>query len=518
MDWLDVLGGLDRAKNSDSPIYAQIVERFRSAIGSGQLSDNMQLPTNRELASLLKIDRSTVSRAYVELERLGLVESHVGRGTFVRLNSANTGTMSAADSNTMMWSEKFSRASQTAFGLISRQPAQLQLDGVISFAGGIPTEEFFPQQEFENIVERVIQSKRSHEMFAYSPAEGHIGLRAEVLKYLAAQGIAARDSELLIVSGSQQGIDVVINTLIDPGDVVLIEEPTYFWALCNFSASQARLIPVPVDEDGLQVDVLETLLSRHRAKLLYLMPTFQNPTGSTLSLQRRKSLLELAKRYQLPVLEDNFVGDLRYEGEPLPSLRALDTKGDTIIHQATFSKALCPGLRLGWLVAPPEVTARLSLAKRASDLSTNTMAQAVMAEYLRGGSYVQHLEMVRRAYKARRDAMTSALDKFVGTRVSWSNPQGGLFIWAKLPSGCSARELLLHAEREGVTFSPGEMFFVHGGRPEYFRLSFIQSDEATIYDGIARLGKAVDSYFETQKRLGGLAGNRGGKGSEAVLI
>jgi DNA-binding transcriptional MocR family regulator len=518
MDWLDVFGGLDRAKNTDAPIYVQIVERVRAAIATGQLTDNMQLPTNREMASLLKIDRSTVSRAYVELERLGLVDSHVGRGTFVRLAAPQTSTATIVDSSQMVWSEKFSRASQTAFGLLNRQPAQLKLDGVISFVGGIPTQEFFPQQEFENIVERMTRSKRSHEMFEYSPAEGHFGLRAEVLKYLAAQGINAHDNELLIVSGSQQGIDVVISSLIDPGDVVLIEEPTYFWALCNFSASQARLIPVPVDGDGLQVDVLETLLARHRAKLLYLMPTFQNPTGSTLPLARRKKLLELAKQYQLPILEDNFVGDLRYDGDPLPSLRSLDTTGDTVIHQGTFSKALCPGLRLGWLVAPAEVTARLSLAKRTSDLSTNTMAQTLMAEYLRGGAYVQHLEIVRRAYKSRRDAMIDALKKFLGNKITWSKPDGGMFIWAKLPYGCSSRELLLHAEREGVTFSPGEMFFVHGGRPEYFRLSFIQLDEATIFDGIARLGKAVDSYFETQKRLEGIAGNRGSKGNEAVLI
>jgi 2-aminoadipate transaminase len=509
MDWLDLFGELGRSRNRDIPMYAQILGRIKQAIASGQLPDNTRLPTNRELASLLSIDRSTVSRAYLELEKEGLIESHVGRGTFVNQRAVR----GESTAPSMMWTDKFSRGSHTASAILGRQLPQIPMSDSISFSGGIPSEDFYPYKVFRDIVARLLRSARADEMFGYSPAEGYEPLRQEVLKHLAGQGIHASDDELLIVSGSQQAIDVVIKVLVDPGDVILLEEPTYFWAVCNFGASQARLIPVPVDEHGLRPDVLSSLLNAHRPKLLYTMPTFQNPTGSTMNLERRHQLLELAQKHQLPILEDNFVGDLRYDGQPQPTLKSLDRSG-TVIHQGTFSKALCPGLRLGWLVAPTEVMSRLQLAKRACDLSTNTMAQAVMAEFLRGGFYSAHLEGVKAAYKSRRDTMIGALEKYIGQSISWSKPEGGLFIWAQLPAGCSSRELSVYAEREGVTFSPGEMFFVNGDHSEFFRLSFIQSGEAEIEEGVRRLAKAVDKYLQVQKRTA--SGTQGARANSAA--
>lgn len=498
-------------------MYAQIVDRIRESIQSGQLVDQTRLPTNRQLAELLQIDRSTVSRAYFELEQEGLVDSHVGRGTFVCLTASKVGLEDEPPVERMVWPAKFSRSSQGAFSVISRQPAQPRIGSeVISFAGGIPSEEFYPHHEFQTIVSQLIGSNRSSEMFGYSPAEGHRDLRLEVRNYLGRQGIFADDDELLIVSGSQQAMDVVTNTLVDPGDVVLVEDPTYFWAICNFGASQAQCLPVPTDEEGIQVDVLATILSRHRAKLLYLMPTFQNPTGATLSLARRQRLLELARQFQMPILEDNFVGDLRYDGESLPSLRALDRFRDVVIYQGTFSKALCPGLRLGWLVAPAEVMSRLSLAKRASDLSTNSMSQVIMADYLKRGFYEKHLEHIKSVYRSRLDTMCDALARSIGGGVKWSKPQGGLFIWAKLPPGHSAREMMSYAEREGVTFSPGDMFFVNGDRPEYLRLSFIQVDEKTIEEGVARLGRALNAYLES--RLLQTGATYAGRGQETTWV
>lgn len=512
MNWLELFGDLKRVRGRSAPMYVQLVDRFRDGIQSGQLKDNSRLPTNRELAELLQIDRSTVSRAYFELEQEGLVNSHVGRGTFVRLAGASDHRKkhgrSERGGESMVWPAKFSRSSQTSFSMLSRQPGQISsAPDVITFAGGIPSQEFYPYEEFQSIVGQLIRSNRSPEMFGYSPAEGNPELRQEVRRYLRRNGIEANDSELLIVSGSQQAIDIVTNTLVDPGDVVLVEEPTYFWALCNFTARQARCLPVPIDNNGIDLDVLETILSRHRVKLLYVMPTFQNPTGATLGIERRKRLIELARRYQMPILEDNFVGDLRYEGEPVPSLRALDRSGDVVIHQGTFSKALCPGLRLGWLVAPAEVMSRMSLAKRASDLSTNSMSQVVMAEYLKRGFYEKHLDQIRKVYKKRLDTMCGALTRNLDSALKWTVPEGGLFVWAELPTGCSARELLSYAERESVTFSPGDMFFVNGDRPEYLRLSFIQTDEETIEEGIKRLARAVDAYLEGRRQAKDFGGS-----------
>lgn len=498
-------------------MYARIEARIRECIQSGRLADNERLPADRELAQLLKLDRSTIARAYDELEAAGLVVSQVGRGTFVtaraalRAAGAGAGAVEAKPRSAavhqpegIVWAEKLSRASQTTAAIVSRQvmpPAAGS--GCISFAGGIPTQEFFPHKEFQEITALLLSGSRSLDLFGYSPPEGHPALRAEVRNYLCRQGIFASDDEILILSGSQQGLDLVCRTLVDPGDVVLMEDPSYFLAICNFAAGGARLIPVPVDEEGLRLDILDGVMSRQRAKLLYVMPSFQNPTGSTLSAEKRKDLLALARFHQVAILEDNFVGDLSYDGAAQPSLRSLDQGGGTVIYQGTFSKALCPGLRLGWLVAPPVVMSRLRLAKRSCDLSTNSMAQVVAAEYLGEGLYERHLSCVQAAYRARRDAMCQALDSQLGELLTWRKPQGGMFIWAKLPAGYSARELLSFAGKQGVYFSPGDMFFLGNDRFEFLRLSFIQLSESEIEEGIRRLAVALKDYVSERKRNAG---------------
>lgn len=534
MNWLDIVS-VDGSDNKGEPLYLQIVRGFKDSIRSGKLPVDSKLPTNRELASLLSVDRSTVSRAYLELSEEGFIESHVGRGTFVRAVNphAPAGDRTPPETS-MVWSEKFSRASQSIESILARQPVSAGLQGdVISFAGGIPTEEFYPSDQFQRIVAQMVKAGAMEEMFQYSPAEGLSDLRSQVVTYLGRQGLAVQGDELLIVSGSQQGIDLVSAALIDEGDVVILEEPSYFWAICNFRARQARLIGIPVDDEGMRVDVLESVLSRQKAKLLYLMPAFQNPTGVSLSPARRKRLLELARQYQVPVLEDNFVGELVYDGERPSPLRTESGAQDIVIHQGTFSKALCPGLRLGWLVAPVEVMERLKAAKRASDLTTNSMAQVILAHYLKEGLYSNHLEHVRSSYRNRRDAMIDALEKHISTLsldaaaisgrnqstiITWSKPNGGLFIWLKLPGRLSARELLTYAEREGVTFSPGDLFFVGGEQPEFMRLCFIQTGEKDIEEGVVRLGRAVESYFTDVARLRQTQRTAVRRSSEGVLI
>lgn len=539
MNWLNIVS-VDETQRPSEHLYIQIVRSIKDAIASGKLSIDSRLPTNRELAGLLNIDRSTVSRAYLQLREEGLIESHVGRGTYVKSvtgrNSENLANSRDSENQNplrqMVWAEKFSRASQTVNSIVSRQaPASGMRDDTISFGGGIPTEEFYPSAHFQRIVSEMVAAKNVDRMFAYSPAEGDDELRDQVITYLAQQGMPVQHDELLIVSGSQQGIDLVSTALIDDNDAVIVEDPSYFWAICNFKARHARLIGVPVDEHGMRVDILESVLKRQKAKLIYVMPTFQNPTGATMSQERRQQLLALAREHQVPVLEDNFVGELVYEGEKRRPLRAEPGAEDIVIHQGTFSKALCPGLRLGWLVAPPEVMARLRAAKRSSDLTTNSMAQVVLARYLKEGLYKDHLEHVREAYKRRLDALTSALVEFVSPitftpeglhkgpqGLSWSVPSGGLFLWARLPERLSARELLTYAEREGVTFSPGELFFVGADQPEYLRLCFIQTDEKTIREGVKRLSRALSEFFGDVSRARSRDSVRSKRGSEGVLI
>jgi GntR family transcriptional regulator/MocR family aminotransferase len=286
---------------------------------------------------------------------------------------------------------------------------------------------------------------------------------------------------------------------------------------------QARCIPVTVDDEGIDVVAVERELARNNVKLIYVMPTFQNPTGAALSFERRLKLIELAKQYRVPILEDNFVGDLAYDSQSMPPLRALPGGRDVVIHQGTFSKALCPGLRLGWLVAPREVMSRLLLAKRVSDLSTNSMAQLTLAHYLSAGLYAKHLEHVRSAYRSRRDTMLSALSKaFKQTdprfAIKWSKPQGGLFIWSRLPAALSARQLLRFAEQEGVTFSPGDLFFLSGDRQEFMRLCFIQNNDEQIQEGIRRLGIAYQKYLDTLLETGSVARIDSARNRDQVLI
>lgn len=522
MNWQDLASAIESAPKGE-PIYVQIVRYLTERIASGVFPDGMRLPTNRELSSLLRVDRSTVARAYGELMESGLIDSRVGRGTIVRrATKEETGLKTRTDA--MAWNDLFSRSSRTVVEMMDKQPPVSRLSpNMVSFAGGLPTEEFYPSTELQRMVSDILAQPNAQDLFAYSPAEGHATLRLEVLKHLHEQGIDADDDELLIVSGSQQAIDLVTDVLIDPGDTVLLENPSYFWAICNLKSHQARCMPIRVDADGLDVEELEREVGRNRPKLIYVMPSFQNPTGAALSFDRRIKLLEIANKYGVPILEDNFVGDLRYEGDALPPLRALPGGKECVIHQGTFSKALCPGLRLGWIVAPREVLSRLLLAKRVSDLSTNSMAQLTLAHYLSAGLYSKHLERVRSAYKARRDTMLEALrlqfrDVTAAHRPTWSTPEGGLFVWMKLPAQMSSRELLRFAEQEAVTFSPGDLFFIENEKSEFLRLCFIQTDHDDIRTGIERLALSYKKYLQSVIDTGAVRQNTLGRNRDQVLI
>lgn len=489
-------------------VYARIVEILKTAIEDGRMKVGDRLPTNRELAAFLKVDRSTVARAYLELAQLGLIASQVGRGTFVSAvlsapNAASASNVLPLPSGELNWPNRFSRYAEGLSSSINKLPQLASGDDYISFAGGIPSQDSYPSDDFQKIVLDLLGGGRGAAMFDYSPFAGEPDLRQAVTAHLALRGIAVRDQELLILSGSQQGIDLVANLLINPGDHVLVEEPTYFWAISNFKARQAQLVGCALDDEGIDLAAVEAHLIRYQPKFIYVMPNSQNPTGITMSLARRRGLLALARKYQTPILEDDFSGDLVYGGEPLPSLRTLAAEvagGENIvIYQGTFSKALCPGIRLGWLVGPQEVIDRLSFAKRTSDLATNSMVQVILTEFLQKGLYQEHLNRVNRTYGQRRDAILTALTKEFKAlpEVSWTVPTGGLFIWLTLPKGTSNRDLLEFAVAEKVVFSPGDLCFLESESSSlnHLRLCFIQNAEPQIAEGIKRLAQALTKYL-----------------------
>ncbi|MFA6212240.1 MAG: PLP-dependent aminotransferase family protein [Candidatus Obscuribacterales bacterium] len=507
MNWPDVFSEMLEQKapvngSGSMYVYARIVELLKSAIEDGRLKAGDRLPTNRELAAHLKVDRSTVARAYLELAQLGFIASQVGRGTFVSGVSGVSSASSTLPTGELNWPERFSRYADGLNSSIKKLPQLASGDDFISFAGGIPSQDSYPSDDFQKIVLDLLGGGRGAAMFDYSPFAGEPDLRLAVTSHLALRGISLHDHELLILSGSQQGIDLVANLLINPGDYVLVEEPTYFWAISNFKARQAQLVGCPLDSEGIDLATVEAHLIRYQPKFIYVMPNSQNPTGITMSLARRKGLLALALKYQTPILEDDFSGDLVYGADPLPSLRTLAAElsgGENIvIYQGTFSKALCPGIRLGWLVGPQEVIDRLSFAKRTSDLATNSMVQVILTEFLQKGLYQEHLSKVNRIYGQRRDAILAALaEEFKSyPEVSWTSPTGGLFIWLTLPKGTSNRDLLEFAVAEKVVFSPGDICFVDAGESlNHIRLCFIQNSEVKIADGIKRLAQALRKYL-----------------------
>ncbi len=295
-----------------------------------------------------------------------------------------------------------------------------------------------------------------------------------------------------MVAGSQQGLFLLASTMIDPGDLVAIESPTYLGALQVFRAAGARLLSIPVDEHGMRVELLEDLISRRRPKLIYTLPTFQNPTGSSMSYDRRQRLLALAARYQVPIIEDDPYGALRYEGRPLPTLHAMDRHG-TVVYLSTVSKVLFPGFRIGWITGPRPVIERLALMKQIVDLDTNPLAQWAVWAFLDRGLIHQHLERLREVYPARRDRMIAALERHVDDVMDWSRPAGGFYLWCRLHDGLRSRDLLAEAARAGVAIAPGETFYPDGEGEAALRLNFTLPNEAEIDEGVVRLAHAIEA-------------------------
>lgn len=376
---------------------------------------------------------------------------------------------------------------------------------IISFAGGLPSPDVFPVEEFNAACDRVLQ-KQGAMALQYSTTEGYLPLREMIARHSARYGIKITTENVLITSGSQQALDLLGKILIDPGDRILVESPTYLAAIQAWNAYGAEFITVPMDDDGMNTDYLEEAL-RAGPKFIYVLPNFQNPTGVTLSMERRWKLIELADQYGVPIVEDDPYGQLRYEGEHLPSIVVLDSQfrddgtpcyRGNVIYLSTFSKTLAPGLRLGWVVAPPEVIGKLVQAKQGADLHTATFNQVVTYEVSRGGFLDRHIHTIRDVYGERRDLMLAAMDRDFPPEVNWTHPQGGLFLWGVLPTYMDAKDLLTTCLEKKVAFVPGEPFHPTGGGKNTMRINFSNATHEEINQGIKRLGTAINEKLAKQ--------------------
>jgi 2-aminoadipate transaminase len=360
---------------------------------------------------------------------------------------------------------------------------------IISFAGGLPAPELFPVEAISQAHSDVL-AREGPASLQYSTTEGWGPLREWICARMAKQGIAATPERVLITSGSQQGIDLVSKLLLDPGDTVLVEDPTYLAALQTFRGFEAQVVPVDSDDDGLRLDALEQAIRQKQPKLIYVVSNFSNPKGTTLSLERRRQLLRLAVAHHVPILEDDPYGELRYRGQAVPSLSSMDDTGH-VIYLSTFSKMLAPGLRVAWATGSAEVIRTLTVAKQATDLHTGTLAQRAIARLFETFDLDGHLAKLRVAYGERCKTMLGALGKHFPKEAHWTHPEGGMFLWAELPDHIRGEDLLSDALLEKVAFVPGTSFFAGTPRSQFIRLNFSNRPPADITEGIRRLGAVL---------------------------
>ncbi len=366
---------------------------------------------------------------------------------------------------------------------------------MISFAGGLPAPETFPVDDFKEAVNAVLQ-EQGRRALQYSTTDGDAELREEIARRMnETRGTRVSAEEILITSGSQQGLDMSAMILLDEGDVVLCESPTYLGAIQAFVPYEPRFREIPTDDDGMILDELEKALSEEpRAKMIYVIPDFQNPSGRTWSLERRRGLVEISQRHSVPILEDSPYGELRFAGEEVPSIKSLDTEG-LVIHLGTFSKIFCPGLRVAWLAAAPELRRKYELVKQGVDLHTSTINQIEILEYIRRYDLDANIRAIRELYGERRNVMLQAMDELMPEGVKYTRPEGGMFLWVELPEGADAREVLERCIKEKVAFVPGDAFYPNGGHRNTMRVNYSVSNPEQIRLGVARMAKVIREYL-----------------------
>jgi DNA-binding transcriptional MocR family regulator len=465
-----------------------------------------RIPASRELASQLGVHRTTVANAYAELESEGLISGHVGRGTFIRGENVPKKITELPHpisvDGSLRWESLFAEERGEEF--LSRL-TQGASRGAISFVWARPAAEFFPIEELRKC-SNAVWRREGAEILQMGPTDGYPPLKRALVAMLRSEGYEASDENLLITNGGQQALDLVCKAFVRPGDTVLLENPMYPGALAIFTGARARILGVPVNAEpgpglppGVDVSAIEAALVQNRVKMMVLTPDFHNPTGATLPVAERRRLLEIAARFQVPILEDHIYARLRARGERVPSLKQLD-RSNLVIQIDSFSKIAFPGMRVGWIVAPSNVIERLRLVKQSTDLHSGHLGQAILAEYLRRGLLGRHLERTRKAYSGRLAVLEQALGRHMPAGTKWTRPEGGMCVWLELPPGFDSNELLIHTRERGIVFAPGRYFYFQNPQPNTVRLGFAGVGERDIARGIATLADVLRAEMRKRQR------------------
>jgi DNA-binding transcriptional MocR family regulator len=476
---LRLLGLGDGALPKTRPVYRHIAQAIERGITTGALALDFRLPAERELAEALKVSRTTVVSAYRDLETRGLVRGYVGRGTFVSAAPEASGAPFA-------WRGKVAAAAARSNDGVIRDLLRHAADpGIVSVAAGTPALEAFPVDAYRRAMDRAL--KRDVRLaWGHSPTEG-----LPVLREALAHRFGGQSHNVLVLAGAQQGLDLLARCLVDPGDTVIVDRPGYLGALHTFKAAGARVI----GWDTVQHDLgeMEDLITRYRPKLIYVNPTFQNPTGWTMPLKLRRQLLSLASRLRVPIIEDDTYRELFLNTPPPPSLHSMDTQS-VVIHLNTFSKVLAPGLRLGWLSAAPPIIEQLALLKQRSDPHMPNLNQLIVADMIADGTFDRHLAGLRVEHRRRRDAMIGALERHgAAGKLQWTVPDGGLYLWCRLSGRLKASQVQSHALAESVAFVRGEAFYVDQAGEREMRICFSSVTPGKADDAAKRIMRAVNA-------------------------
>lgn len=475
-------------KSKKVPLYKQIAGQIQAQITSGEIPEGFHFPSERQLADALGVNRTTVLNAYKELKADGLMVSHVGRGT-IAAKGENEGLYKENFPKEPIWEYLYSDylKNHDSFD-VNKYLEIANKKNVISFAAGIASFEHLPVQAFEGLERELLEKQKE---LLVSPVTGFSFLRQSICSYMEKRSCFCRASEIMILSGSQQGIDLIARAFLNPGDIVIIEEPSFFPAIQSFQMAGAKLMAVPMEEDGMNMNILEQLLSRYQPKLIYTMPAYHNPCGVSMSMPKRIRLLELANRYGVPILEDDPYSELYYEGEAISPLKSMDKSG-YVIYLSTFSKTISPGLRLGWMCAGKKLIHELANIRQLVDLHANCISQQIVERFIVSGQMEAYLNSIRKEYRDRRNMMWGALKRYAPPGLSWNSPAGGYYLWCRLPEGLSAESLVPEAARNGVAVLPGmPCFLVKAKGESYIRLNYTFPPKNKITEGVRILCEVI---------------------------
>jgi DNA-binding transcriptional MocR family regulator len=495
MSYKEQLSDLDRS--SEVSITQQLVDTIAAAIESGELGPEEKLPPTRELADLAGINHLTAVRAYRRLRELGLVSAHVGRGTFVRGAGRRPEATRVADS--IAWQRYALPEFEEVYGdrVLADMHEHAVTEGLLALSVGYPSERIFPVDAIREATNEVLAGEAGRAL-QYGDVRGVPELTEQIAQLSAERGAPEDPRDILVTNGAAQALALTMRALLAPGDIVACEDPSFMSVIRALRASGARVLGVPIDDDGLDVDALEALLARNEIKLLAIQPRLHNPTGRDLSPERRERLLALARRHGFFIVEDGIYGDLRFSGDDLGALRA--EAPAHVIYCDSLSKTLAGGLRCGWVAASGPVFERIVAEKRSDDIHSNTLTQLIVARYLERGAYAEQAEQARAFYREQYDVLADAIDRHLGSVASYIEPLGGGHIWTTLDVPLDERELVEEAARNGVAYVPGGAMSIERQRAVSMRLSFGYLDPEDLDEAVRRIAVSVAALSGRTRR------------------